>query len=163
MPDQQPEKSLPVTKRPTSVQEFREEVNRLFHDFFGETLPHWWRISESRLPFGVSPATDVAETEKEIKITAEVPGLNAEDISVSINDACVTIKGTKEEEKKDQKEGYFRQERSYGEFQRVIALPPYMANIDLAEASMKNGILTITIPKKAGAPKTREIAVKHAA
>lgn len=166
MPNQSSEKStsIAVRKGPSPIQAFQEEVNKLFQNFFGETLPHWWRASETYMPFGVSPAMDVIETEKEIKITAELPGLEAADITVSINDSYITIKGKKEEEKKEEKKGYFRQERSYGEFQRVIALPPDIANTEKAEAVMSKGLLVITMPKKAGAQhKTRQIDVKQAA
>jgi HSP20 family protein len=160
------EKNVPVSvkKGPSQIQAFQNEVNKLFQNFFGETLPHWWRASESYMPFGVSPATDVVENDKDIKITAELPGLDAKDITVTVNDSYVTIKGKKEEETREEKKGYFRQERSYGEFQRVVALPPDISNTEKAEAVMNKGILTITVPKKAGAqPKSRQLEIKQAA
>jgi HSP20 family protein len=162
----QSERNVPVSvkKGASPIQAFQGEINKLFQNFFGETLPHWWRASETWMPFGVTPATDVVENDKDIRITAELPGLDAKDITVSVNDNYVTIKGKKEEETKEEKKGYFRQERSYGEFQRVVALPPEIANTDKAEATMSKGILTITVPKKAGAqPKIRQIEVKQAA
>jgi len=156
--------SVPVKIGANPVQAFQSEMNKLFQSFFGETLPHWWHTSENWMPFGMSPATDVVENDKDFRITAELPGLEAKDISVAISDGYVTIKGKKEEESKEEKKGYFRQERSYGEFQRVIALPQDIANTEKAEATMSKGILTVTVPKKAGVqPKSRLIEVKQAA
>jgi HSP20 family protein len=160
------EENVPVSvkKGPNPIQTFQEEVNRLFHDFFGETLPHLWRTSETYMPFGAYPATDVTETDKGFKITTELPGMDAKDITVTINDGYVTIKGKKEEEKTEEKKGCFRQERSYGEFQRVVALPPHIADADKAEATISKGLLTITTPKKVGVQsKARQLEIKQAA
>lgn len=160
------EKNVPVSvnKGPNPIQAFQEEVNKLFQNFFGETLPHWWRASETYMPFGVCPATDVAETDKNIRITAELPGLDAKDVKVTVSEGYVTIQGKKEEESKEEGKGYFRQERSYGEFQRVVALPPNIANAEKAEASMNKGVLTVTVPKKAGIqPQARQLEVRQAA
>jgi HSP20 family protein len=166
MTNQSSEKNVPVSVKngASPIQAFQHEVNNLFQSFFGETLPHWWRASETYMPFGVTPATDVAETDKDFKITAELPGMDVKDITVTISDDYVTIKGKKEEETKEERKGYYRQERSYGEFQRVVALPPNMANAEKAEASMSKGLLTVTVPKKAGAQSTtRKLDIKHAA
>ena len=122
MTSQASEKNIPVSVKQgaSPIQAFQKEVNNLFRDFFGETLPHLWRPSEACMPFGACPATDVVETDKAFKIMAELPGMEAKDITVTISDNYVTIKGEKREETKEEKNGYFRQERSYGEFQRVI-------------------------------------------
>jgi HSP20 family protein len=160
------EKKVPVSVKggANPIQAFQGEVNKLFQDFFGETLPHWWRTSETYMPFGAYPATDVAETDKDFKITAELPGMDAKDITITISNNYVTVKGEKKEETKEEKNGYFRQERSYGEFQRVVTLPPNLANTEKAEAQMSKGLLTITVPKKAGAePKSRKLEIKQAA
>ncbi|MGB9151665.1 MAG: Hsp20/alpha crystallin family protein [Alphaproteobacteria bacterium] len=166
MTSQASEKNIPVSVKQgaSPIQAFQKEVNNLFRDFFGETLPHLWRSSEACMPFGACPATDVVETDKAFKIMAELPGMEAKDITVTISDNYVTIKGEKREETKEEKNGYFRQERSYGEFQRVIALPPDFVNIEKAEAQVSKGILTISLPKKAGAQSTtRKLDVKQAA
>ncbi len=153
-----------VRKGRSPIRALQDEVNSLFHDFFGETLPHWWQTSEHALSFGVSPATDVAETDKEFNVTLELPGIDAKDVVVSISDGYVTVKGEKKEETKEEKNGYFRQERSYGEFQRIIAFPPNLADVEKAEAAMEYGVLTITVPKKADAEaKIRKLDIKNAA
>jgi HSP20 family protein len=161
------EKDVPVAVKngASPIQAFQNEVNKLFGDFFGETLPHWWRASETCMPFGVCPATDIVETDKDFKVTAELPGLDAKDIAVTVSDGYVTIRGEKKEESGEEKNGYFRQERSYGEFQRIVALPPHLANMEKAEANMSKGLLTVTVPKKASTQSTatRKLEVRQAA
>jgi HSP20 family protein len=155
--------SVPVTSGSNPILAFRDEVNKLFNDFFGEvSIPSWARgIAEPA--FAVTPAMDVTENDKEFKVSAELPGLETKDIQITASEGYLTIKGEKKEEKKEEREGYFRQERSYGSFQRVVALPD-TANFDKAEAHFKNGILTLSIPKKAGAQsKERKIEIKQAA
>lgn len=155
--------SVPVTRGSNPIVSFQDEVNKLFGDFFGDlSLPGWARFSPES-SFAVSPAMDVSENDKEFKVSCELPGMEARDVQITTAEGYVTIKGEKKRESKEEREGYFRQERSYGSFQRVIALPD-TANFDKAEASFKNGVLTLAIPKKAGAQsKERRIEVKQAA
>ena len=160
------EKTVPVAVKagPNPIQAFQEEMNNLFRNFFGGSLPHWWQASEMRMPFGVSPATDVIETDQDYTITAELPGMAAQDIAITISEDFVTIKGEKKAMSKEERNGYVRQERSYGEFQRVVALPANFANTEKAEATMAKGILTITVPKKVGVqPKQRRLEIKQVA
>lgn len=154
--------SVPVSRGGNPIVAFQDEVNKLFGDFFGElSFPNWERVAEPS--FALTPAVDVSESDKEIKVTAELPGIEAKDVQVTAAEGYVTIKGEKKEEKEEKREGYFRQERSYGSFQRVVALPD-TANTDKAEAIFKNGVLTLSIPKKAGAQsKERKIEIKQAA
>lgn len=148
-------------KRNNSVFELQKEVNKLFSSFFGDTLPSLWHSSERML--NISPATDVAETDKELRITAEVPGMDVKDVTVTIADDYITIQGKKSEEKKEEKKGYFHQERSYGEFRRVVALPANISS-EKAEAVINKGVLTVTVPKKEGTQaRTRKVEVKQAA
>lgn len=156
--------SVPVSRGVNPIVSFQDEMNKLFNDFFGEaSLPSWWRGSDNGSAFSLSPALDVSENDKEFKITAEIPGMDIKDVQINIADGYVTIKGEKKQEQKEEREGYFRQERSYGSFQRVVALPDN-ANFDKADASMKSGVLTIAVPKKAGAQsKERKLEIKQAA
>lgn len=155
-------KNVPVGRGSNPIVTFQDEMNRLFSDFFGDvSLPSWFRGREAA--FAVSPAMDVTENDKEFKITAELAGLEAKDVQISTAEGYVTIKGEKKQESKEEHAGYFRQERSYGSFQRVVALPD-TANLDKAEASFKSGVLTLSVPKKAGAQsKERKIEIKQAA
>jgi HSP20 family protein len=84
-------------------------------------LPAWFRDREAAV--AINPAMDVVENEKEFKITAELPGMDAKDMQIYAAESYVTIKGEKKQESKEERKGYFRQERSYGSFQRVVAMP----------------------------------------
>lgn len=134
----------------------RREMERLFDRFFdGEVL---------ELPdFGAwSPKVEVSENKDKVIVKAEVPGIEAKDLEVSSEDPRrLTIKGEKKQEKEEKGEHYYRSERSYGAFSRTILLP---APVDAgkAEASFKNGVVTITLPKAAGAV-GKTIPVKSAA
>jgi len=92
------------------------------------------------------PAIDIHETEKELVISASLPGLKRENIKVDIEENMITIKGERREERKVEKKNYYRREQNYGSFERNIALPDYV-NPDKAKASYKDGILEIKIPK----------------
>ncbi len=87
---------------------------------------------------------------------AEVPGLEAKDIDISLSNDVLTIKGTKEQEKEEKEENYHRIERSYGSFSRSIRLPREVQG-DKIKANYKNGVLKITLPKSGEA---REIKIK---
>ncbi len=154
--------SVPVEKGGNPILTFQDEVNKLFSDFFGEvSAPVWQRASQEAVV--LTPAIDVSETDKEYRITTELPGLDVGDVQITAADGYVTIRGEKKAEKKEEKEGYFRRERTYGAFQRVIALPD-TADLEHAEAKMDKGVLTLSIAKKAAAQsKERRIEIKKAA
>ncbi len=110
----------------------------------------------------IQPQIEVMENEKEINITAELPGLKAENIDLNINDEGVlTISAEKQNERENKGKGYYFSERSYGLVQRKIALPD---NVDLEKinADFKNGILEIEVPKiKSDKEKTKKIPIKE--
>jgi HSP20 family protein len=137
-----------------------DEMNDLFSNFFGRSLPSLWNRQES-LAAVATPAVDVSENDKEIRIAAELPGIESKDVDVDITENYITIRGEKRDEHKEEKEGYYRRERSYGSFQRTVALPDY-ADADNAVAEMKNGVLTIAVPKKKEAQKqSRKLEIKQ--
>lgn len=147
--------------RSSSFGSINDEMNELFSSFFGRSLPSLWNRQESLSTNVTSPALDVSENEKEIRISAELPGIESKDVDVDIADNFITIRGEKRDERKEEKEGYYRRERSYGSFQRSVALPEY-ADTEKAEADMKNGVLTITVPKKQEAQKqSRKLEIKQ--
>lgn len=129
------------------LRDFQREMNLLFDDFFGDfpLAPRW---KEGDLPLvGFSPRVDVTETDKEVKVSAEIPGMDEDDITVEMDDATVTVRGEKKEETEDKGKSWYRREQSYGSFHRVIPLP---ANVDgeQAKAKFKKGVLSITVPKR---------------
>jgi len=105
-----------------------------------------------------TPAVDIQETEKEFLIHADIPGVDPDDIDVHMEDGMLTIKGERDSETKEEREGYKRIERQRGSFYRRFSLPD-TANADKISAKSKNGVLEITIPKQEKA-QARKIAVK---
>lgn len=139
----------------------QREMDRLFEDFSGafDVAPFGGRIRPSA---ALSPDIDVAETDKAFEVSVDLPGVEEKDIEVSLSEGALTIKGEKKAEKEEAGRNYHRIERSYGSFRRSIALP---AGIDesKAEASFKNGVLSIAVPKtKEAKLAARKIAVKAA-
>jgi HSP20 family protein len=150
-------KSVPVRREYESpFASLRREMDSLFDNFFRgfEIEPFESRFS------GFTPKIDVTENDKEIKISAELPGMDEKDIDISLQNDMLTIKGEKKEEKEDKGKDYYRMERSYGSFTRTIPLPVEVET-DKAEAKFKKGVLSITLPKTAKAvAETKKIAVK---
>ncbi|MEP9386764.1 Hsp20/alpha crystallin family protein [Mesorhizobium sp. KR9-304] len=124
------------------------EVNRLFDDVFrgfDSRLPSLGRFS----PFGGNwPSVEISDEEKEIRVTAEVPGLEEKDIEVLLDDGVLTLKGEKRSETEDNNRQF--SERFYGRFERRVPLG-YDVEEDKVSAAFKNGVLTVTLPKTAKA------------
>ncbi len=156
--------NVPIQRRnrfERSLTSFQREMNHLFENFFGDaSWPSWPQSWSKEISF---PAVDIIENDKDFKVQAEIPGMNPEDIDVSVTEGFLTLKGERKEEKEEKGENYLRQETSYGSFSRTIALPE-TADSDRAEASFKNGILTISVPKTAAAlQKPKKLQIKKAA
>lgn len=122
-------------------------IDRMFDDFIGR---HWLRPAGWERPFGElesMPSVDVIDRDDDVVVRAEVPGYKKEDIEISVSDSSLTIKGETKSEEKEEKGDYYRCEISRGAFSRVIALP---AEVDdsKAKASMKDGVLELTLPKR---------------
>ncbi|MBX5152163.1 molecular chaperone Hsp20 [Rhizobium sp. L9] len=120
------------------------EVNRLFDDVFrgfGPGLPS----HRGAGGFGAGwPSVEISDTEKQIKVTAEVPGLEEKDIEVFLNDGVLTLKGEKRSETEDKEKQF--SERYYGRFERRIPVGTEVKE-DQVDATFKNGVLTVTLPK----------------
>ena len=153
-----------------AVRSLRREIDRVFDDFGGsmwrspfrrslfDVQPLWQREST----WAAAPAVDVAETEKAYEITAELPGMDEKNVEVKFADGVLTVKGEKQEEKEEKKKDYYLSERSYGSFQRAFQVPDGV-DADKIEASFKNGVLTVTMPKSVEAQKSaKKITVKAA-
>lgn len=106
------------------------------------------------------PMVNVKHSDKAVTVTADIPGLKEEDINIEIGETFLDISGERKEEVKTEKEGYVHQEVRYGSFARRVPLPAEV-NTDKAEAIIKDGQLTITVPKlEAEKPKVTKIKVK---
>ncbi len=135
----------------------QRDVDRLFDEFFCE--PVSVGRFESRWD-GFSPSIDARETDKEIIVKAELPGIDEKDIDVSVSEDNLTIRGEKKEEKERKDNGYYRVERSYGAFHREIPLP---AGVDTKDvyAGFKNGVLTVKMKKTESAEdKRKKVTIK---
>jgi HSP20 family protein len=139
---------------------FQREMNRLFDNFFSGSNLSLWAPFEREAAQVFTPHVDVSETDGEIKVSAELPGMDEKDIDVSLTRDTLTIKGEKKEEKEEKGKDYYRMERSYGSFTRSIPLPVEV-NTDKVEATFNKGVLCVTLPKTATAiEKTKKIAVR---
>jgi HSP20 family protein len=106
------------------------------------------------------PAIDVTENDKEFRITAELPGMEAQNVDVSLSGDTLTIKGEKRQEKEEKEENYYLCERSFGSFQRSFSLPDGVDR-DKISSALTKGVLTVTLPKTAEARKqAKKIEVK---
>lgn len=139
---------------------FQREMNRLFDNFFGGFSLSPWEPLERGVGTSFTPRVDVSETDKEIKISAELPGIEEKDIDVSLTHDTLTIKGEKKTETEEKEKDYYRMERSYGSFTRSVPLPVEV-DTNKVEATFKKGVLEITLPKTAKAlQETKKVAVK---
>lgn len=137
-----------------SLTSLQREMNRLFEDFFGRD----WSLEPFRGRGGWTPAVDVMETDKEVVVKAELPGMDPKEVEINLAGEALTIRGQKKEEKEEKTRSAHLVERSYGSFERTISLPSAV-KADQADAEFKQGILTISLPKTEEA-KTRTVKVK---
>jgi len=131
----------------------RHEMNDLFQRFLGEPLE-----GEGATMEAWAPRVDVDETDKEITVKADLPGVDPKEIDISVVEGALVIKGERKEERETKKKNYHQVERFVGQFYRAIALPPG-ADPDKITASSAKGVVTITIPKKPEM-QPKKIAVK---
>lgn len=141
---------------PTDVLNMRREINKMFDGFFRGGI-----LDDGS--FGTSvwtPAVDVAEHDDEFQVKVELPGVNKDDVKITMQDNILTVRGEKRQEKETKGSEYHRVERSYGSFQRSFTLPTGVKH-DKIEATYKDGILTVTLPKAEEAkPKQIDVKVK---
>lgn len=104
------------------------------------------------------PAFDIKENEKEYVIIAELPGIDAKDVDVTLSEGILSVKGEKKHEEEDKGEGYHRVERRYGSFHRSFRIPGRVKT-DEVDANYKNGVLKLTLPKTEES-QTKKIEVK---
>ena len=137
------------------------EMNRLFEDFWPEfDVPALVRGNGGLAAFR-APKIDVSETEKEIQVTAELPGLEEKDVEVTFADGTLTIAGERktEKEEKDDEKTFYVKERSYGSFKRMLAIGDDVEEGKI-KAEFKNGVLTVVLPKAEEAvAKTKRIPI----
>lgn len=156
--------NLPVSRQRAGgmfpLSRFHEEIDRMFEDFLGGVgaFPQIGRDLSV-----LKPSVDIAVSEKEYTVTAEIPGVEEKDVKLELRENALIITGEKKHESEKKEKDFHRIERSYGSFKRVLNLP-VDADADKVDASFKNGVLTVTLPRKAQEqPKGRSIEIKKAA
>ncbi len=143
--------SIRVSNRP-----WRSPFDNLFDALFGE---------DSRLPVltgnaAFSPRIDVKEDDASYEISAELPGLDEQDLEITVDDGTLVLRGEKSAASEEKEGKFFRTERIYGRFERAFHLPDGVQD-DAIEAKFKNGVLTLHLPKKEEAKKVvRQVEVK---
>ncbi|GAB4235577.1 MAG: Hsp20/alpha crystallin family protein [Methyloligellaceae bacterium] len=138
----------------------QNELNQVFEKFrnrFGETLGSidWpWGDGEAK--------SDMVETDNAIEVSIELPGMDMKDIELTVTNDMLTVKGEKKIERQEEKKGYYLSERRYGAIYRAIPLPPGVDG-EKAEATFKNGVLTVRLPQTEEAKaKAKRIPIKSA-
>lgn len=166
-------KALPVL-RPTdweypasySLGRLHQEIDRIF-DLAFRNFARPFEFAAA-LPTGFSgavlkPHVDIAANDKEYTVTVEVPGVDEDDIKLELVNNSLIVRGEKKQESERQGSNYYRVERSYGSFQRVLSLPEDV-NYDGVNAVFRKGVLSITLPRKAEARREGKlIEIKKAA
>jgi HSP20 family protein len=131
---------------PTGLRLFHDSVSRLF----GEPASRPW-----------SPAVDIFETENELVLKADVPDVDPQNIGIQLENGTLTLKGERRYEENKNNKGFHRIERSYGSFSRAFSLPETVDG-EKVQADYKNGVLTITLPKKEVAkPRTINVQISN--
>lgn len=150
--------SLPVAQDAADhpVARMHREMDRLFEDLFRSFGWSDMHLGSPMFPAGggvgalLRPQLDIAENDKGYTITVEVPGVDRDDVDVSVDDGALLIRGEKRQSSENQSGGYHAIERSYGRFQRVLDLPDD-ADEEAVSARFKDGVLTVHVPRSASA------------
>ena len=142
--------------RPTRALTPFEEMDRMFERWFEHAFPRGWlrpfraelpTLNEIPMPLEARlPNVDVIDRDDELLVRAELPGIEKDNLDVSISENSVTIKGESKHESKEEKGDFYRCEISQGSFARTVSLP-HTINTEKSAASFKNGVLELTLPK----------------
>jgi HSP20 family protein len=139
-----------------TAQQLRWEMDRMFDRFFADP---WGVHGDFWRGFGdVALATDVSETDDEVVVRAEIPGVEPKDLELTVAGDVLTIAGEKHEEETKREKGYARAERRFGSFRRSVQLPSSI-DADSVQAVHKNGVVTVTL-KKVESARPKRISVK---
>jgi HSP20 family protein len=153
--------SQPLVRRAEdALDAMRREIDQLF-ERFGDGFSRPQALSANRSLLLVAPDVDVRETDKELVIDVELPGVSEKDISVAIQNGMLVLKGEKKDSREEKNDNYYLMERTFGSFERTFKLPPSVDETKI-EANFKNGILNVSIKKNPDAIKPeRKIEIKR--
>ena len=133
------------------------EMNRLFDDVARSGAPASSRGGQGGAL--LAPHMDVSETDKEVRIQAELPGVSERDVEVALDDDVLTIRAEKKQERREEREGIHLSERAYGTFQRSLRLP-FHVDAEQVQARFDNGVLSVTLPKTQPQERTRRVQIQ---
>jgi len=139
------------------MRRFGEDMEQLFDEFgLGRLTPRGFDQMAAW-----TPQVEVLQRDKEFVIRADLPGINKDNVKIELGDDSIVLSGERQEERKEEREGFLRTERSYGSFYREIPVPP---NVDTskATATFRDGVLEITMPSSEGEGRRRQLEIKDA-
>jgi len=137
------------------MRRFGEDMEQLFDEFgFGRLAPRGLNQMAAW-----TPQVEVLQRDNELVIRAELPGINRDNVKVELRDDSVVLRGERQEERKEEHEGFYRTERSYGSFYREIPLPQGV-DTSKATATFRDGVLEITMPSSKGEARVRQLEIK---
>ena len=143
----------------TGIARLREEMHDLFSRFFGDedrTSP----LEAWPGGFGRMPRMDLAESENDVAVTVELPGVDPKEVNIQVTGNVLNVSGERKQEKEEKKRDYHYMERSFGSFHRSVQLPSTV-DAEKVDATFRNGVLTVKLAKRADA-KPRRITVRSA-
>lgn len=151
--------SLEQREDQDALLDIRTQMNRMFDEFFERPFG-LHPFGRSLISEDFSPRMDVSETDQEVSVSVELPGMDPEDIHVTIDRNTLAISGEKQAEKEEKSQHFFQVERSFGSFRRSITLPG-IVDENKIDASFKNGVLKVKLPKtEASKKETKRIKIK---
>ena len=155
--DDTPRRSLPQQGQTATgpVDQLHNDIDRLFQQAWGGFASP--AVAQSQM---LRPRLDVKGDDKEYKVSVELPGVAQDQVKIELRDQSLIISGEKKSETKEEKDGYYHTERSFGSFRRILGMPEE-ADVDAIKATQKDGVLTIIIPRQTpekAAPKQIEIS-----
>jgi len=147
--------TTPVQHYIDPLSAMRAEMDRVFDSFLGRGFERFPMLANVGGSDVVTPSIDVRETETEFVVEAELPGMDEKDISVTLNNGVLTLKGEKKSEREEKKDDYHLMERSYGSFQRSFRVADAV-DAEKVNASFDKGVLKVTMPKRPEAVKAEK-------
>jgi len=156
------ETSVPIRheREDDALLDLRTQMNNLFDEFFERPFGLSPFFSDSTFMGDFAPRLDISETDKEITISAELPGVEPDDLNISLDRNILSISGEKHTEKEESGKRFYRVERSYGSFHRSIPLPKEVDENKI-DATFKRGVLTVRLPKiRFAQEKSKRITIK---
>ena len=148
------------------MRRFTTDMERLFENFEGFRFPGLFNREFFALPsefkdFEWMPQIEVLQTNGDLMVKADLPGLTKDDVKVELTDEALIISGERKEEKEEKREGFYRSERNYGRFYRQIPLPEG-AKTEKASATFTNGVLEVKLPVAKAETHARKLEIKEA-